>query len=429
MCAFAWVCTKRRWSELLALEAITGIVMWCALALPWFVAMYVRHGAPFTDRLIFHDMWDRATEHVHDTNEGDDTSLRFYLWQLGYALFPWTGLAPLGLMYWLRRGDSADRGKGDVAVFLFLWFLFSFALFSFMGTKFHHYIVPAVPPVAMLVGVVLDDMLGKKPLAEGGAFGAYALGLFGGAALMTLGITRMLPGSFLGTKPDGHLGNGSLPMGGVLFLCGVAMMAGFVWLFRDREKTAAPASEDAASEDGNKAHASRMLAAGAAAGARTSRGRSACSSSSRTTTGGRGRSRSTSRRLSPASAGWRCCYRWASRCGRCAGTRWWRCARSGCAGGCGASTSTWRRRRSTGASTRSSRRTTRTGNHIPAFVSTGATFTTWMKKKRDEGSKVMYFVTEHGRVGGLKTEVAAKKYDLITDTTLCNKFILVRAEL
>ena len=70
-----------------------------------------------------------------------------------------------------------------------------------------------------------------------------------------------------------------------------------------------------------------------------------------------------------------------------------------------------------------------TGNHIPAFVSTGATFTNWMKKKRDEGAKVMYFVTEHGRVGGLKSEVAAKAYREVTDKALCNKFVLVRAEL
>ena len=51
-----------------------------------------------------------------------------------------------------------------------------------------------------------------------------------------------------------------------------------------------------------------------------------------------------------------------------------------------------------------------TGNHIPAFVSTGATFTTWMKKQREEGVKVMYFITEHGRIGGLKSEVGAKNY-------------------
>ncbi|MGH7435291.1 MAG: hypothetical protein ACRENE_06425, partial [Polyangiaceae bacterium] len=70
-----------------------------------------------------------------------------------------------------------------------------------------------------------------------------------------------------------------------------------------------------------------------------------------------------------------------------------------------------------------------TGNHVPAFVSTGSTFTTWLKKKRDEGVKVMYFITEHGRLGGLKGEVAAKSYTEVTDKTLCNKFVLVRAEL
>jgi hypothetical protein len=70
-----------------------------------------------------------------------------------------------------------------------------------------------------------------------------------------------------------------------------------------------------------------------------------------------------------------------------------------------------------------------TGNRIPAFVSTGATFTSWMKKKREEGAKVMYFVTEQGRIGGLRGEVAAKSYREVTDKTLCNKFVLVRAEL
>jgi hypothetical protein len=70
-----------------------------------------------------------------------------------------------------------------------------------------------------------------------------------------------------------------------------------------------------------------------------------------------------------------------------------------------------------------------TGNRIPAFVSTGATFTNWMKKKREEGAKVMYFITEHGRIGGLKSEVAGKAYREITDKALCNKFVLVRAEL
>ena len=40
--------------------------------------------------------------------------------------------------------------------------LFAFALVTFMGTKFHHYIFPAVPPLAMLLGIALDEMLQRK---------------------------------------------------------------------------------------------------------------------------------------------------------------------------------------------------------------------------------------------------------------------------
>ena len=70
-----------------------------------------------------------------------------------------------------------------------------------------------------------------------------------------------------------------------------------------------------------------------------------------------------------------------------------------------------------------------TSNRVPAFVSTGATFTTWLKGQKDKGVKVMYFVTEHGRTGGLKSEVSPKSYKEITDKTVCNKFVLVRVEL
>src|SRR5262249_27815696 len=67
--------------ELFRMEVVSGILIMLVVALPWFVAMYSRHGQPFTDRLIFHDMYKRAFTHVHDTNEGDDVSFRFYVWQ------------------------------------------------------------------------------------------------------------------------------------------------------------------------------------------------------------------------------------------------------------------------------------------------------------------------------------------------------------
>ena len=69
------------------------------------------------------------------------------------------------------------------------------------------------------------------------------------------------------------------------------------------------------------------------------------------------------------------------------------------------------------------------GNQIQAFVSSGATFTAWVKQQRDKGVHVMYFVTEHGRIGGLKGEVQGKNWREVTDKTVNNKFVLVRAEI
>jgi 4-amino-4-deoxy-L-arabinose transferase-like glycosyltransferase len=266
LCTFAYVATKRRWAELVRFEIVGGLLVILCVALPWYVAMYVRHGSPFTDRLIFHDMFNRAFHHVHDTNEGDDTSFRFYIWQLGYALFPWTALAPLGLTYWLRRADSSDENRGDTSVLLALWFVFAFALFSFMGTKFHHYIFPAIPPIAMLVGVVLDDMIGERRITQPGSFVAYLAGMGGGAALMVIGLSRLFPGSMIGTKGD-KLADPAYGMGAALAIAGAALVGLFVFFFRSKEPDASPANASSDAGERRRAHESVMIAGAAIAGA------------------------------------------------------------------------------------------------------------------------------------------------------------------
>ena len=234
LCVLAYALVSRRWRDvrdgplgafawrlraLSRFEAPTGILIVLAVAIPWFVAMYARHGQPFTDRLLFHDMFKRAFTHVHDTNEGDDVSFRFYVWQLGYAMFPWTGLVPAGLVWWLRRDERADDTEGidpkaDASVFLAMWFVFAFALFSLMLTKFHHYILPAVPPAAMLTGVVLDALIDRslpstsdraprstRPSLRDSIL--YALGLGSGVALLVWGTARAFTRGGLATGAAG----------------------------------------------------------------------------------------------------------------------------------------------------------------------------------------------------------------------------------
>jgi 4-amino-4-deoxy-L-arabinose transferase-like glycosyltransferase len=485
ICAFAYVCTKKRWSELARLEIMSGLLIIGCVALPWYVAMYVRHGSPFTDRLIFHDMFNRAFHHVHDTNEGDDTSFRFYIWQLGYALFPWTGLVPLGLTFWLRRSDSAERGKGDVAVFLFMWFLFAFALFSFMGTKFHHYIFPAVPPAAMLVGIVLDQMLGDEPVATEGLL-PYLVGGFSGLMLCVAGAAMCWPGSLWGTKEmHSDLAPGKPILGGFIVLVGVAMTVLIARMFRKKADEAdrggqivsaayrggQPSSKPGEAKeeplDPRAFHERVMLGGAALAGGLVLLlvGRDLVIKPENADQPGAIRLLQlftyNYRRPWPETLDFSAIllaftfiavllslalsvralrkhvvlmfaafsFVWAlygldvymvktaPHWGQHEVIQAYYANRAGPEEPLIAYQMNWKGENFY------------TSNHVPAFVSTGSTFANWMKQQREKGVKVMYFITEHSRIGGLKSEVGGKAYREITDKALCNKFVVVRAEL
>ncbi|MFW5920967.1 MAG: ArnT family glycosyltransferase, partial [Polyangiales bacterium] len=187
-----YLIASKRWNLLFEgrLRIGTGALIIAVVGLPWYVAMYVRHGPGFTDRLLIHDHVNRLASGVH----GDEGSIAYFMEQLGYATFPWVALVPaavLGWLWWRRTrlpgasgvpqpsvgalaatADPAwasdddgelERHRRETLTLIAVWFFTAFALFSAMITKFHHYIFPAVPPAALLVGVLLDRMFGPRP--------------------------------------------------------------------------------------------------------------------------------------------------------------------------------------------------------------------------------------------------------------------------
>jgi 4-amino-4-deoxy-L-arabinose transferase-like glycosyltransferase len=206
MVAGAYVVTARKWRDVLRLELISGVLILAIVAAPWFVAQYVRMGDEFIQQLFVHHMWKRALDHVHDTNTGDDVSIRYYVWQMGYGLWPWTGLVPAGLIWWARtRWQQQGRvltvqeeRERDVMTFLVMWFIFAWALFTYMKTKFHHYVFPAVPAAGLLTGIFIDDALGKGRIVEPEKRLQYLAATLFGVALVAYGFSRFAPGMFFG---------------------------------------------------------------------------------------------------------------------------------------------------------------------------------------------------------------------------------------
>ncbi|MGB0680233.1 MAG: ArnT family glycosyltransferase, partial [Polyangiales bacterium] len=152
-----YLLTSGQWQRLLTgqFRVAWGVLVTAVCGAPWFVAMTCRHGPPFLNRLLIHDHVKRLATGVH----GDQGDIAYFLEQLAYAAFPWSALivGALGLVLsGLMRARPAHALQRDVLRLYAAWCLGSFTLFSAMVTKFHHYILPVVPPAAVLVAHVID---------------------------------------------------------------------------------------------------------------------------------------------------------------------------------------------------------------------------------------------------------------------------------
>ncbi|MBW2720407.1 MAG: glycosyltransferase family 39 protein [Deltaproteobacteria bacterium] len=115
--ALFYLIASRRWAMLGSgeLRVSTGVLIVTAVSLPWYVAMYVRHGPAFTNRLLIHDHINRLASGVH----GDKGTVEYFLAQIGYATFPWIALVPAALMVCLSIRSRSDRdGRGEMLLFL-----------------------------------------------------------------------------------------------------------------------------------------------------------------------------------------------------------------------------------------------------------------------------------------------------------------------
>jgi 4-amino-4-deoxy-L-arabinose transferase-like glycosyltransferase len=155
-----------------------GIVLFLLVAGPWYAAILRDQGRHFVDVFLLNHNLERFTSTVHN-----HPGPAFYYVPIVLAgFFPWSGflLPALGGLAPFRR--NADR-------FVLLWFLLPFLFFSAAGSKLPGYILPALPPLALLIGRAAAALAAGDPARRVGT-GRRAV------ALVTLVL-----GSLLATAP------------------------------------------------------------------------------------------------------------------------------------------------------------------------------------------------------------------------------------
>ena len=149
------------WGQFYRMKLGTGILVFLAVAGPWYAKLFLFEGVDedghkFWYRFLVHDHLNRLAAGVHTTTPGG--SFIYFIEQGGYAMFPWVALLP-GVIAVISRAKLRGGDKRDqLAILALAWALFSFGLVSLSATKFHHYVFPVLPPVAILIGLYVDRL-------------------------------------------------------------------------------------------------------------------------------------------------------------------------------------------------------------------------------------------------------------------------------
>jgi len=152
MILFVWMALLNEWRLLARLRLISGTVLFLLVAVPWHV-LVARANPEFLRFYFIHEHFLRYTTKLHDRYEPP----WYFLPVLLGGLIPWTAFLVQGLRGALPT-SWREKKAARVTLFLFLWPMLVVGFFSLSDSKLIPYILPAAPPLALLIGRHLADV-------------------------------------------------------------------------------------------------------------------------------------------------------------------------------------------------------------------------------------------------------------------------------
>jgi len=142
-----------------------GIALFFIITVPWFFEVCRRN----TDFFYFFFIQEHFLRYA-TTMHNRYGSVWYFIPILIVGFFPWAGLLPGALLSTLPRPLRDFGREKREELFLLLWFGVIFVFFSISSSKLIPYIVPALPPMAILMGSYLARCLGTEDVRHTGRF-------------------------------------------------------------------------------------------------------------------------------------------------------------------------------------------------------------------------------------------------------------------
>jgi len=170
-------------------DVLPAALVFIVIAGPWYVAMWWEHGTPYLSGFFVGDNYERFAT----TRFNEPRPWWFYLPVIAGGLLPWTCL----LLVWVGpvwQFLTRRRDIGTVDLRLLLWAILPLLFFTISIGKQPRYILPLMPPVALLLASSIIERTREWRSLDGARFrprpnGAVVTGcILSGLFLITLAV-------------------------------------------------------------------------------------------------------------------------------------------------------------------------------------------------------------------------------------------------
>lgn len=160
MIIIAFAGLRRDWTAIRQSLWIPAIALYCAITLPWYIAVQIRNPQFFRFFILEHNLGRFSQDLYHHRQP-----FWFYVPVFLVAMMPWSVLLLLALAervsaIWSAGIANLRDAKNSWPLFLLLWMLVPIVFFSASQSKLPGYILPAVPAAALLVTQYLASIRG-----------------------------------------------------------------------------------------------------------------------------------------------------------------------------------------------------------------------------------------------------------------------------
>ena len=147
---FIYTAAFKKWRILPKLLPVAGTIIFLAIVLPWPLA--IAHRVNWDLVIWKKEFFDRFFGNYDPGHK----PIYYYLYDMFIYIVPWVVLLPMALAAPFYRVWGKKR---PLIQFCWIWFVVSLLFLTASGGKRQHYILPLMPAMAILIGIILDDMI------------------------------------------------------------------------------------------------------------------------------------------------------------------------------------------------------------------------------------------------------------------------------